>query len=367
MVSTSKVVEDGLEAPPRRADRRWGWLAAGVLIGIGGSILFRGADTGGPTNETTVPTTAPTEPVIEGTGEVIEGFPDGLVAAMRSDGRSLELAIWPLNGELYHRSITVGTSMPPSPVAFDSSGRLLATVVPSPGGDPGILYAGVPDSAVIIALGVTGYAWHDTAPTALAYTTREEEETLLWVTRRNLADSELVTRAVGIEGGVVAWGDWGYAVQDGDSVVLLTENGEIEDTHPGRFLASYATGWLAVQDERVSLLNAGGGTRSLDREGLRDDYTTGRFSRNGESLALLTRDGVSIVSLEEETGVVESGVEPGVPQVVWSSDNRFVLYPGGGGRGLRGIVVVDTEDFSVQQVVSSETLTGLGVVPSSGP
>jgi hypothetical protein len=319
-----------------------------------------------PPPTTAIPATTPEDPDVPGVAQVIEGFPDTIVGVKRSDGRSLELVIWPLTGDLYERSVTVGMTMPPSPVAFDLSGRNLATLVPAPGGRGSVLYAGVPDSAPIVAVGVSGYAWHDSMQANLAYTTEQDGETLLWVTSGNLSKSELVARAVGIEGGVVAWGDWGYAIQDGDSVVLLTDGGEIKDSQPGRALASYSTGWLAVQDDRVTLVSAGGGNRGLDREGLRDVYTGGKFSGDGEFLALLTSDGMSLVDVEEETGVVETGVEPGVPQVVWSSDNRFILYPGGGGRGFRGIIVVDTEDFSVDQVLPSDSFVGLGIVSPGG-
>jgi hypothetical protein len=369
VVSAPKVVEDGLEITTRsRGGSRWGWLAVGVLVGLGLSVLIPGVEPADPASQPTLPPTTIAEeaPAVGGIRDVVSGFPDGLVGVMRSDGQSLELAIWPATGELFERSVTVGASLPPPPVAFDGSGRMLATLVPRRDSDLGVLYAGVPESAGIIAIDVSGYAWNDQGAPSLAYTTRQGAETMLWIISGSLTESQLVAQAVGLDGGVVAWGEWGFAIQEEDSVVLLTPGGEIKDSHPGRVLASYRTGWLAVQGDDVSMVSAGGGTRGLDREGLRDQYISGRFSSNGEFLALLTDDGMSIVDVEEETGVVESGVRPGVPQVVWSSDNRFVLYPGGGGSGFHGIVVVDTEDFAVQTVLDTRTFTGLGVLPVGG-
>lgn len=43
---------------------------------------------------------------------------------------------------------------------------------------------------------------------------------------------------------------------------------------------------------------------------------------------------------------------------MWSSDNRFVLYP-----GLRGIIVIDTHIGVVRELLDARTFTGLGVVP----
>ena len=76
---------------------------------------------------------------------------------------------------------------------------------------------------------------------------------------------ELITRAVGIDGHVEAWGDWGFAIQDDarDSIVLFTDAGEIKDTNTGRILDSDGNGWLAIENQSVSLLSSGGGVRML--------------------------------------------------------------------------------------------------------
>jgi hypothetical protein len=222
----------------------------------------------------------------------------------------------------------------------------------------------VPESASIIGLGVSGFAWHDSVPLSLAYTTVEDGELLLWVTRDDLVSSELVARAVGIQGHVTAWGDWGFAVQDveEDSIVLFTGSGEIKDTHPGRVLDSSPDGWLAIDDDGISLLSAGGGVVGIDRPGLAVGVAAGRFSNDGTFLGLLTRDEIQVVSLDDETELVESGARPGLPQLTWSSDGRFVLYP-----GVSGVVVVDTADWKVDVVLDSYVITGLGSLPRSQP
>jgi hypothetical protein len=368
VVPTSKVVEDGLEAPRRRADlSRWRWLASGALIGAGLLVIFGVGEGSLPTETTGAEGTG-------GIGEVVEGFPDALIGTTRSNGRSLALVTWPRTAPFHESSVTVGTSDQATPVAFDASGRMLATVLrledSPPGAAGGVLYAGVPDRAAIMDFAVTGFAWHDTSPAALAYTTFVDDELLLWTAGGSLADNDgslpestLVARAVGIEGGVVGWGDWGFVVRDDDSMVLLTETGEITGTYPGRFLASSGDGRLAFESEEVGLLDVTGDTRSLEREGLRTGYITGRFSSDGESLALVRPDDVKVVAIDQPSGLVEYGSDPGLPyQVVWSSDSRYLVYPGQG-----GIVVADMVDFGVDLLVTERSFTGVGVIPGSGP
>jgi hypothetical protein len=364
VVSAPRVVEDGLETPERKTDRPvWPWLLAGIGIGIGVSVLLFRVESGLVPTESTVAEPSTDNPEL-GIAGLIEGFPDGLITTFRGDGRSLQLLTWPLRGAFYEETIPVGASNPPDPVVFDESGLDMATLLPVPESPFGVLYAGVPESAAILDLEVTGYAWHDSEALALAYTTAEDGELLLWVTRGNLAESELVARSVGIEGRVVAWGDWGYAVQDEarDSVVLFTESGEIKDTQPGRVLDSDAAGWLAIDNDGVSLLSAGGGVKGIDRPGLGGEILAGSFSTDGEFLALLTVDGIIVVSLDDDSELVASGSRPGVAQLKWTSDARFVMYP-----GLRGIVVMDTVDWAVDVILETRTFTGIGTLPASQP
>lgn len=366
MVATPKVVEDALDTPEVMPSRpHWGWLSAGLIAGAGLTVVVLGVDTPAqPVPTTSIEARPIDQQDVGGIGDVIVGFPDGLVAVTRSDGQSLELLIWPLRGEPYERSIPVGASQPAGPVAFDVAGRHIATVNPIPEADLGVLYSGIPQNAAIVATDVTGYAWHDTESSQLAYTTRVDGELLLWVLRHDRADPELVARAVGIEGRLAAWGEWGFAVQDEarDRVVLFTETGEIKDTHPGQVLDSHGSGWIAIRNDRVSLLSAGGGVSGLEREGLDGEVVAGRFSADREQLALLTPENVQVLSLVDDSELIESGGRPGVAQVTWSSDGRFVLYPG----VVRGIWVIDTRNGDVNELMDDRTFTGVGIVPLTG-
>jgi hypothetical protein len=332
-------------------------LALGFVLGAGVMILIlRGDDAATLTTTTQSAATARI-------GDVVEGFPDGLVAVSRSDGDSLQLLVWPSGGDQMVRTIPVGVARPVGPVTFDVSALRIASLLPVPDEPHGVLYAGIPEQAAIVATEVTGYAWHDTAPTRLAYTSLADSELLLWSLPAPVADPQLVTRAVGIVGALRTWGDWGFAIQDEEraSVVLLTANGEIKTTHPGRILDSDGTGWLAVVDDGVTLISSGGGVRA-GPEALNREVQAARFSPQGDEIALLTGDRATVVSLDTGTTMVESGERPGILEVAWTSDGRFVAYP-----GERGIVVLDTTDGSSTVLLTDRIFTGLGFLPGNTP
>jgi hypothetical protein len=226
-----------------------------------------------------------------------------------------------------------------------------------------VLYAGVPESAAIVGVDVTGFAWHDSSANALSYTTFGDDELFLWVARDNAAP-ELVTQAVGIDGRMTAWGDWGFAVQDEarESIVLLTETGEIKDFHPGRVLASHESGWLVIEDDGLSLLSSGGGVRGLAGPETAEGLLGARFSPDRSLLAITTSDGLGVIAIDGGDELFRTDVRPGVvADVIWSSDGRFVAYP-----GVRGLVFVDVSTGETEEVLGSYTFTGIGVLPLSG-
>lgn len=361
MVSVPKVVEDARDSPQSPSSRPgWGWLVVGLALGAGLAVLvLRPSATKEAATSTSVDGAGAT---LGGIADVIEGFPDGLTAVTRSDGQSLELLVWPVRGEPIERTIPVGASRPPDPVEFDVSARRIATLLPVPDEIDGVLYAGVPQGAAIIATDVTGFAWHDTTALQLAYTTFVDDELQLWVLRDNRSEPELVARAVGIIGHVEAWGDWGFAVQDDDDddIVLFTDFGEIKDTSTGGILDSDGTGWLAVANQGVSLLSSGGGVAGVELGDIDGEVLAGGFSRDGQRLALLTREQAYVVSVENGLLLIESDARPGVPQLAWSSDGRFVVYP-----GPVGMWVLDTLSGETVEILSNRTFTGLGMLPIS--
>jgi hypothetical protein len=50
-----------------------------------------------------------------------------------------------------------------------------------------------------------------------------------------------------------------------------------------------------------------------------------------------------------------------VPLLTWSSDGRFLLYP-----GVRGIRATDTGNGETEAILTTRTFTGLGIAPLGG-
>lgn len=360
MVSPPNVIEDARESGPARSEGpRLGWLLAGAVIGAGLTVLALGVNTSGPPTESTVEGLS-ARPLGEGISDQIAGFPDGLVAVRRSNGQTLDLVTWPVAGESYVRNIPIGSSSPPQLVAFDSAGRRLATIIPMEGEGPGVLYAGIPDLARVIAPSVTGFAWHATEPGTIAYTTVSDDELSLWVDSGTLAHPTLLTRAIGIAGGVAAWGDWGFVIDDrsGNTVMVLDTLGEIVGSYPGRLLGVGPSGVLAIDDEQLRLIDpAAESTRELAVD---EQFSVAGFSPDGRVISLLTQTGMSVLSAIDGTTVATFEGRPGFPHVTWTSNGRYVVFP-----GTRGLFVAEPNTEKISELLSTDVFISVGVLPLS--
>jgi hypothetical protein len=127
-------------------------------------------------------------------------------------------------------------------------------------------------------------------------------------------------------------------------------------------IASHESGWLAIDDEGLKLLSAGGGIRGVLDFDLATTPITAGFSPDRRMLAVLSRDGIGVVSLDDGLVVARSDRRPGVAaSVVWTSDGRFVAYP-----GARGLIVVDASSGEVNEILGDRIITGVGILPLSG-
>ncbi|MGA8040935.1 MAG: hypothetical protein WCA93_12580 [Acidimicrobiia bacterium] len=360
MVSPPNVLEDARESEPSRAEGpRLGWLLAGAVIGAGLTVLALGVNTSAPPTETTVEGLS-TRAIGEGIGDQITGFPDGLVAVRRSNGQTLDLLTWPVAGESYVRNIPIGSASPPQLVAFDSAGRRLATIVPLESKSPGVLYAGIPDLARVIATSVTGFAWHDTEPGTLAYSTLSDGQLSIWTVGGTLADPALLTRAIGVPGGVAAWGDWGFVIDDEKAgiITILNSLGEIVSAYSGHLLGVGPDGVVAMDDGSLRVIDAAGSpARRVADDG---SFSVARFSPDAQWIALLTETGLSVLSASDGSMLAEFEARPGFPQVTWSSNGRFVVFP-----GTRGLFVAEPNTGELAETMSADVFISAGVLPLS--
>lgn len=375
MTGNVKVVDGGTEAPsPPRPPQgpSWFWVVVGFVIGLGLAIVFFTAGSDEPSDppvtvatpeldrpDVTPSTVTPTtRPVAEGVGEVVVGFPDTLIAVTQLGSGNLGQLTWPVRGPTRVRDLP-GFFTPKAD--FDASGRMVAmgTQIPDTAGL--LLSLGTARRVQPLASDVTGFAWHDREGGRLAYTQVEDGEWLLYVVD-TAREPELVTRSPDIAGTVAAWGDWGFAIQDGDRVTILSVEGEIRQDFEGHVLESDPEGRVVLYDGSLRLVDAAGSAELLDVDltGI-GEPETGALSPDGTKLALVGGAGHLVLPLDGGEPTY-APVTSGYPQLAWSSDSRFLISP-----WIRGVLFIDTEG-SAQPVaeLTSYVIVAVTTVPLGG-
>lgn len=360
MSPDSMVVEDGIDEAGSETRSRSGWVLVGVGFAFGlalGIIAASPLDTAitGDTVEET-PIGENPEPPSEfdsGISVVIPEFPDALVAVSYGPGSGLEHVLWPLRGPVVVRPMTHGLD-----VRFDTSGDYFAmsTRIPDLGGV--MLSVGRSSDVRAVEAGVTSYAWHDSERGHLAYTTEDDDGwRLLRVTPRFAPG--VVPTAEYPGGSVVAWGDWGYAIQTSeDQLVLLTASGELKDRETGRAAASHRSGWVLVEDGGFKLVSAGGGVRLLGVSKLPGPLFSAAFSPDGGRLAAGGTFGLIVYDLDHQSSETLPDIR--ARQVAWSSDSRFVIAP-----SQRGVLIYDLETEELHRVLVGRSTVAAAPAPLS--
>ena len=367
MANPTNVVTDGEKTLDRHAGNgaKSRWLAAGILVGLAIAFFLFGEEPFPSARLPTEPDPLSVDAPAAGLRDIVPGFPDGLLAVSTSNGLTLELTIWPATRPNYETQLPLDTSTERDRVRLDASGRRMATLH-QPGGEAQtVLIAGMPEAARPIEFDVTGYAWHDSAAGFLAFTTVEDNELLLWVMTASMSAPQLLSRGVGPDGGLVAWGDWGFALQDDAdlSVTLLTPEGEITRLDAGRFLDSHVDGSLVIADDEVKVYGATAGVRGFGgRFSQVGDPLTAEISPDGQKLAVLGNAGLLVLPFEGDSTVSHTALRSGMAQITWSSDSRFILVP-----GVRGLSVLDTRNGRLTSVLEDRTILGASILERFWP
>jgi hypothetical protein len=353
------------------------WLLVGVGLGFAFALLFSNAV---PDAQPTSPggVTATTLAPGSGVGDVIPGYPDGMnILVAPGGGRALEVLTWPLQGEPIYRSVPLGDIDLAATAHFDASGQFLAAATSTPDGL--ILSSGRPNTYRVIASGITGFAWHDSAPADLAWSTVDDGELRIWISD-DAGPGELAVSAVGFGTHLVAFGDWGYAVSDGGGVdYVLDPSGELIGSITGRVVTSHGSGLLLVSDADGASIVATDDLAILFEvardvlESLFDFEAAGldppalpvigaEFSPDGERVAMTGPAGLTVAEFGEVLEAESFPIRGASDSLSWSSDGRFVLVS-----VFQGVAVLDTEIGEISSILENEITRSVAATPIGGP
>lgn len=362
------VFEDGVEersSQPRSGPR---WALVVVSVGLGfamGTLVSTDADPGSevPTTATSV-VDEPAAPESAGVSAVIPDFPDSIVAVGGGIGagfggfghqvRGVEIWHWPSDGPLVTRGITDGED-----VRLDATGQFVAVTEPIPGLQGYLLSMGRFNRIRAVRAGVTSFAWHDSRSGVVAYTTEDDGGWQLYRAARTLVPQTVLDGRFE-SGSVMAWGEWGYAIQIEDNrVALVNGEGEFKDFEAGKAYASHESGWVFMTDHDLKIVSAGGGVRRfIPLSDELEPLSAASFSPDASKVAMAGRFGVVVLDRESEE-IIE--LSPGFPAdwVTWSSDSRFVLAP-----AESGVFVHDLETGETHQVLTGRSVDAASVFPA---
>ncbi len=358
MEPDSMVVEDGIEERSSEPRSRPLWILVVVSVGLGfamGTLV-----TADPDPEEEVPTTETSvvdEPVVPesaGVSAVIPGFPDAIVAVGGGVGAGVEVWHWRSDEPLVTRGTTDGED-----VRFDVTGQFVALTEPIPGLPGFLLSMGRFNSIRAVRSGVTSFAWHDSRSGEVAYTTEDGGRWQLHRAARTLVPQTVLDGRFET-GSVVAWGEWGYAIQvEDDQLALVNGEGEFKDFESGKAYASHESGWVFMTDADLKIVSAGGGVhRFMALPDQLGPISAASFSPDASKVAMAGRFGVVVLDRETEELI---DLSPSFPAewVTWSSDSRFVLAP-----AQSGVYVHDLESGETHQVLTGRSVVAASVFPA---
>lgn len=367
MARDASVLEDGVETATSTTPGPgpWIWLIVGVALGVAAGALWFNSPTPSVTQGPIQPAgplqieEAPEEAEPAGLGEIVDGFPDTLVAVTHAQNRgpNLEHLTWPLAGPPESTPLSGSDG---DLVRFDAAGRQLAVGTSMADATGLLLSVGRSQQMTPLTSDVTSFAWHDSEPGRLSYTKVVDGEWLLWSVDGSM-EPQLITRGIMIDGEIAAWGSWGWAVQnDPDTFSTFTPSGGLQSMLDGKVLDSRSSGWILVDNDGLQIVFPGGEVRDLAIPTMSTGTAeVGKMSPDGTRVAVINGASLLVADLDVMGEVIEAPVAAGTPQLTWTSDSRFLISP-----WMRGVLIMDIDRSgrSYSDLIS-QGVVAVGTVP----
>lgn len=321
-----------------RSSGSWGWLLAGLAIGLGiGLLLIGGSPTAEPTaSDEGAPSSGLAAP-LDGEPATDIGTLLPQVMGIEEHEGGLRQIFGPVTGPFDELPLPAGED---PTVSLDRSGRWLAVASETPEGRRVLLVGRLPQLAPI-STDVLSFAWHDSSPGLLSYMERSSDGARSLKTTEPGSEPRLIAEGERLEGKIAAWGDWGWALQRPNGLIaILDAAGNLSGTAGGLALDSHGTGWIVTVTEGglINIVIPGGGTVWIDI-----DYEPiggvgmASLSPDRKKLALVGPVGVKVtaLNLDDDPLMVRVGSMP--TAVSWSPDSRFVILS-----QRNGAMILDT-------------------------
>ena len=266
--------------PPIRSSHKWTGVLL-VVAGIAFGFLFAQGAAGDPSTvdnesvEAVTSTSAPADPVVtsEPPAENVVSFPGTILASVQF-GRGL--MTWPGDGSPAETQLASKVS----DAAYDAAQRQIAVTVPEYGTERLALHVGSVGDLRFVASRVTGFAWHPTDPSAIAWV--EESADGFALLQADVSGGTITTTQITVLQETVrpvAWGSWGYALQGEGGLTTLDPSGATVAAADVQFVAAGSDGRLVVSRPAGIPLSSDWAITGVD---LADQQALGRFGAPNE-------------------------------------------------------------------------------------
>jgi hypothetical protein len=262
--------------PPLRSSHRWtgvllvvAGIAFGFLLGQGTTENLSSGDT--ESDEAVASTSSPVDPVAapELPAEEVVRFPGTILASVEF-GRGL--MTWPGDGS----PIKTRLASDVSAAAYDAAQGRIAVTLPEYGTERLALHVGSVGDLRFVASGVTGFAWHPTDPSAIAWV--EESEDGFALLKAQVSDGVIMESQITVLRDTVrpvAWGSWGYALQGDNGLTTIAPSGDVVANADVQLVAAGSDGRLVVSRPAGTPLSSDWAITEPD---LADQQALGRFN-----------------------------------------------------------------------------------------